>query len=239
MQIKIRIVLDCPLTLPVSYHHILQGVIYHLMSEDENGTLLHDNGSSFGKRAYKLFTYGPILGIYKVKGHRITFLDEITFEVRALDSNVIWQMEDNILEYGIRFGEHLYEEVECEVSDNHLTLEEARIQMISPICVYKTDEVSKHTTFFTPDEFEFFEAITANMHRKYKAATGTDASMTLQLMKLDVQPKDKYFTQYKNFYLEGYKGIYKIKGKPEELDFLYQVGIGAKNSQGFGMFEVL
>lgn len=40
-------------------------------------------------------------------------------------------------------------------------------------------------------------------------------------------------------YLTASKGIFKLKGHPEDLDFLYKTGIGNRTSQGFGMIEVI
>ena len=52
-------------------------------------------------------------------------------------------------------------------------------------------------------------------------------------------PADKYITIYKNTIIEAYRGIYVLSGRPEFLDFLYNVGLGSKNSQGFGLFDVI
>ena len=51
--------------------------------------------------------------------------------------------------------------------------------------------------------------------------------------------KDKYVTKYNDFYITGWQGIYELSGKREYLEFLYYVGIGERNSQGFGMFEII
>jgi CRISPR-associated endoribonuclease Cas6 len=40
-------------------------------------------------------------------------------------------------------------------------------------------------------------------------------------------------------YLTGSKGIFKLKGHPEDLDLIYKIGIGNRTSQGFGMLEVV
>jgi len=34
-------------------------------------------------------------------------------------------------------------------------------------------------------------------------------------------------------------GIYKLKGGPELIHLVYDAGLGAKNPQGFGMFEIV
>ena len=39
--------------------------------------------------------------------------------------------------------------------------------------------------------------------------------------------------------LTAYSGTYELFGERKYLDFLYQTGLGSKNSQGFGMFEIM
>ena len=50
--------------------------------------------------------------------------------------------------------------------------------------------------------------------------------------------KDKYFTKYKNFFIEAWYGLYLLEGNADYLSFLYDAGLGSKNAQGFGMFEI-
>ena len=38
--------------------------------------------------------------------------------------------------------------------------------------------------------------------------------------------------------IAGWKGIYRLVASEQLLNFLYQTGIGDRNSQGFGMFEL-
>jgi CRISPR-associated endoribonuclease Cas6 len=45
------------------------------------------------------------------------------------------------------------------------------------------------------------------------------------------------FPLYYNHDLQGF--IYQIHGKPELISLAYDTGLGSKNSQGFGMFEIL
>ena len=57
-------------------------------------------------------------------------------------------------------------------------------------------------------------------------------------MPLKVGRRDKYVTKYKGFYLSAWLGEYQLTGPRKNLDFLYQTGLGCRNSQGFGMFEI-
>jgi CRISPR-associated endoribonuclease Cas6 len=40
-------------------------------------------------------------------------------------------------------------------------------------------------------------------------------------------------------YLTGSKGIFKLKGHPEDLQAVYQIGLGNRRNQGFGMIDVI
>lgn len=39
-------------------------------------------------------------------------------------------------------------------------------------------------------------------------------------------------------YLTGSSGVFKLKGHPEDLQTIYQIGLGNRRSQGFGMVDV-
>ena len=51
----------------------------------------------------------------------------------------------------------------------------------------------------------------------------------------------KYVTLYKNpnIYITGYNGYYIIEGNPKYIEFLYYTGLGARNSCGFGCFDIV
>jgi CRISPR-associated endoribonuclease Cas6 len=40
-------------------------------------------------------------------------------------------------------------------------------------------------------------------------------------------------------YLTGNSGIFKLKGHPEDLQTIYQIGLGNRRSQGFGMVDII
>lgn len=233
MQCKINIEKINTITLPIAYHHIQQSAIYALIKGD-----LHDTGYSYDKRDYRLFTFGPFIGRFTIKNKRITFYDSISFEFRCLDENVIFNFIKNIKEYGFRLGDITYHNINIELNDKKIDKDHLTIKMISPICVYETDEY-KHTNYRTPFESDFYTLVEDNFIRKYVAAYGNPPDSSISLSPQSISSKDKYFTKYKNYFIEAWKGVYVLEGYPEQLTFLYNTGIGAKNSQGFGMFELI
>jgi len=44
---------------------------------------------------------------------------------------------------------------------------------------------------------------------------------------------------YKNFLIKGWMGTFRLQGLKKALKLAYDAGLGSKNSQGFGMFEVI
>ena len=239
MQIKIIVKLINKLELPISYHHILQSILYTPLRVNLKFNNLHDEGLKTGKREYKLFTFGPIKGHYIIKNKTIIFDEVIQFEVRSCYEEVITCIAEDIEANGIRFGDSTYRDIIVERRDFHIVSDDIIIQMVSPVTVHKTETNSNFTRYFNPNEYEFFQYVENNFIRKYRAYFGRESSKEVSFSKICVSENDKYITRYKNIIIEGYFGTYRLKGDVDALDFLYQVGLGAKNSQGFGMFEIV
>jgi CRISPR-associated endoribonuclease Cas6 len=43
---------------------------------------------------------------------------------------------------------------------------------------------------------------------------------------------------FKHTVIKGYTGIYRLTGSPELIKVTYDAGLGAKSSEGFGMWEI-
>ena len=113
------------------------------------------------------------------------------------------------------------------------------IYLLSPITVYNT--IDNKTYFYSPNENKFYELIKQNLLKKYKAYykdyNVDNFDFDIELLKFD-NKRDKKVIVYKNNCIISYEGIYKISGDKEILKFAWNTGLGSKNSQGFGMFEV-
>lgn len=221
------------LSLPIAYHHIQQSAIYALIAGD-----LHDNGVQYQKRDYKLFTFGPFMGKYRIQNRRITFYNQVSFEFRCHDKEIMDTVVRNLKEKGFRLGDITYHNIEIDVEEIKIDNSSILVRMCSPICIYETDD-QKHTCYLTPGESRFYDLIEDNFRRKYTASFGEPPSGDFHIELEKYKERDKYFTKYKDFYIEAWKGYYRLNGTPEYLTFLYNTGIGSKNSQGFGMYEIV
>lgn len=239
MQLIIEVHSVQDIVLPINYHHIQQSAIFALSGEQYGKNApIHDGGSEYQKRVYKLFTFGAFNGAYSVKNKMIAFHNGFWFEVRSADESMIENIAKNITEHGLRLGDVSYHDVSVKKMDTHIQADEVKIMMVSPICVHTTLD-NGYTKYWNPTDEEFYEAVAENFRRKYEAATGEAPESSIKLEMERVTQKDKYFTKYKNIYIEAWKGVYTLSGNAEYLDFLYNCGLGARNSQGFGMFKVI
>ena len=240
MRLLIQHKIEHELRLPLAYHHIIQGIIYHNLKDVyEYSSYLHDKGVSYGERNYKLFTFSLLQGKYSIQNKTIVFLENVAFEISSPDIFLIQTLAKRIHEHGICYGKNHYKDVDVYVSDDTVEQKEIQIQMLSPICVYSSDVLTGKTHYYAPQEEEFQKLINENFFRKYFACYSVVPESEIELRIKKVTNKDKYVTRYKGTYITAYSGTYELFGERKYLDFLYQTGLGSKNSQGFGMFEII
>lgn len=240
MQLVVHIGLDEPLSLPINYNHILQAVIYRSLSiMPDYAEFLHAGGFTRGQRQYKMFQFSQLVGEYQIEDKRITFFSQVSFEVRSPEPLLIRLLGECIWQQGITFGDHTYRDVQLELYDYTVEEQELLIRMKSPLTVYATDENSEKTFYFCPDDPEFYEMVNHNFYRKYQAYYGIEPMSGICLEIHGNKFPKKMVTRYKGILITAWYGTYKLSGERKYLDFLYQTGLGAKNAQGFGMFEIL
>ena len=226
--------------LPIAYRHTQQGLVYHAISGDAAfATQLHEEGRVSEARSFKLFTFSPFSGAYTIAGKRIIFRDALNMEIRSTDAYFIRQMTESLAVGSIQqLAGNQVEVISARVTDDHLLVSEARVQTVSPVVVYQTLEGNK-TRFFSPSEPEFAAGIIRNAQRKWQSLHGENAPFDLAVEVLpEVQPR-KVPTNFKGTFITGWNCRLRLAGIPDVLDMLYQTGLGAKSSQGFGMFRVL
>lgn len=243
MKLVLKHQLNKPVELPINYNYILQSIIYKCICNDNDvSTSLHNSGYQNGKRQYKLFQFSNIKGHYRIKKETksIIFDDDMTWEIRSVDNELLNIIADSITRKGIRFDNQEVEKTEVTMVNCDILCDMIKIKMDTPICVYSTSqEKDNWVEYYSPYDTEFAEQVNDNFRRKYKAYTGREADSDVTIELIKCSPKDKIVTRYKGKVLSGWKGLYMLKGKPEYLNFLYHTGLGAKNSQGFGMFSEL
>ncbi|MBB6175211.1 CRISPR-associated endoribonuclease Cas6 [Anoxybacillus tengchongensis] len=235
---------DGTVILPLHYQQYLQGLIYHSLSDEAFAHFLHDRGFRKEKRSFKMFTFSRLFGEHYIQydAKTITFVDSIQWHIGTVLPELTQQLgEYLLLQPYVKIGDQhvIVERVETE--KRAIEQREIEIDMLSPMTVYSTYETvdgKKKTQFFDPNDEVFPHLMERNFHNKYEAYYGVPPSDRLLIEPVDVRKNDRIVTSFKGFYITAWKGRYKLISSPENLTFLYRVGIGGRNSQGFGMFRI-
>lgn len=241
MRIKIRMELVKPLRLPLGYHHILQSTLYHALSDhdEELGSMVHDLVQNAKQRRYKPFCYSQLSGEYSIEGKDIIFSNRVSFIFSTNDENLMLIMKNSLQKNGLKIQDQNIDVEIIELKKPSFSSGSIRVKILSPVTVLTTDILTKETTFFKPWTKEFEEAIAQNYVGKYSQFLDKEPSQKLQIQMLKLSDKSKYVTKYKDTYITAWRGEFRLEAEPEGLEMLYDIGLGAKNAQGFGLFEIV
>lgn len=236
--------------LPLHYNHALQGFIYSHISE-HLAHLLHDKGFRYEKRAFRLFTFSRLFGKFRIKkrNETITFIGPLRLQISSPQDELLQEFAETLARAGeVRINSNplLVSSIEVHFTPSFTSFQV--IKMLSPVTVYSTlftASGKRKTYYFSPFEEEFSRLIKENIIKKYvsfyeKKPAPDDFTVSPEKINkraekiIKYTPKDKPYT-----IIKGWMGVYKLEGNPELIRLAYDVGLGAKNPQGFGMFEVL
>lgn len=237
--------LDGEIVVPKHYNYVLQSLIYKTFSP-ELATKLHQEGFLLGKRRFKLFTFSRILekGVLSKDEAKLIFNGKITFYFSSPVEDIV----ENLAERSFREREFTLGKKKIFISQLEiLTLPRIEnkmlIRALSPITVYSTfikEDGRKLVHYYKPVDKEFSKLIEENAKKKYKLIYGKDPEnlkLSIKPVKFSIKENFKVVI-FKNTNIEGFTGIYELEGDPELIYVTYEAGLGNKNSEGFGMWEV-
>ena len=238
MRISFEFGFNGKLILPLNYNHILQGFIYDNIADKKIGGFLHNEGFTYEKRKYKLFTFSRLLGKYKINNYYkiIQYEPTVTLEVSSHYDDFFIDFSTSVIKNDLKlYNQDIFLE-NVKVKVLHDIKYESRITMLSPIVVYSTNS-EKKTNYYNPDEKKFTDIIVDNIKKKYQAYN----NVSIDNASLEIEPilktQKQVVSKYKDFIIRGWMGDYFIKGDKDLVLLAYDSGLGSKNSQGYGCFE--
>ena len=245
MRVTFNFVSDRDIILKPNYQLLIQGLIYKYLDKDF-ARFLHDHGyfQEGSKRIFKMFTFSYIKSSRSARylNHigAINFSKEISFSVSTvIEELAISLIENQMRDDQIRLGDNILELSGIKVHTPVKFSVPQKICMYSPMTVYSTDD--KKTYYYNPFDSMFNEQIYNNLLRKYQAYKNNEQknlSFSIKPLFTSLNNGNKIITRYKNFIIEAYLGNYEIESSSELIQFSYDVGLGSKNSQGFGLWDV-
>lgn len=227
------------LQLPIATFSVVQGLLYRAMAEDPRySQQIHETGKQAEGRQFKLFNFSELKGSYRIEGHTIVFLSQAQLTVRSIDAYLIQLLFSYFNTHPtVMLADQQVQVGSVILSDPHIYESEICVHTLSPITVYRT-EADGHTTYFSPDDPEFYNAILINARRKWLSFYGDDSAFSLEIAPVAGMRAKKCATRFKQTFITGWHGKFLLKAPPQVLNFMYQIGLGSKNSQGFGMFAL-
>lgn len=236
MQLLLTFSSKVPVTLPLAYRQYIHGMIYAAIKSEN--PRLHDGGHSYDGRAYKLFTFGQLSGTHTVRNKTIVFTGDVHLEIRSPEPATIQALLGRFRPgANVQIGRNALIVKACELKDDRVFSSFVRVRAVSPVACYITQE-DGHTVFFSPQDKEFCRMLMMNAKRKYLSCHGAEGdAFSLDISFAGGETK-KQVTDFKGTKITGYFGEFCLRGTPVVIDFLFNTGLGVKNSQGFGMFAI-
>jgi len=239
MKVRLELSSKSIVRLPIAYNYLIQSMIYELI--EDRFPDLHDVGFLYQKRKLKLFTFSQIFSQkYQINGQFINFNPPIYVFVSSPIDELISTLTNKMLQMGdIRIGNNYFTLSRVDTIVENFNDNPIKIKAISPITVYTTSE-DGHTYYHSPDEEIFSSLIKSNILKKalVLGLNVNEEQFEFCIEPLNFDQKNSRATFYKNFFVKGWIGKFKIGGDKRLLKIALDAGLGAKNSQGFGMILI-
>ncbi|MEM3448481.1 MAG: CRISPR-associated endoribonuclease Cas6 [Nitrososphaerota archaeon] len=225
--------------LPLHYNHLVQGWIYKSVSK-RLSRFLHDSGFIIGKRQFKLFVFSRLLGRFKILGEFIYFNGPVWLYIGSPLDRFMQDFANGLFRSGtLQLGTESLRIKEIAILDEPNFDKENYIRMLSPVTTYSTlltPDGRRKTYYYSPMEKEFRDLLNRNALKKYQLLYGRALKGPLQVEPIRVKES---IVMYKDTVVRGWTGCFKLDGPKTLIKTVYDAGLGSKNSEGFGMFEVI
>lgn len=254
MRLKIELMAEKPVKLPIGFNEFFQALIYQFLNVNE-ATWLHNTGFQLAEKTFKLFTFSPFLekAEYFPKEKFFRYPLRVSFLIASPLNWVLEQFASNILKaqevwigHEFPFNNRLLVSSVDVIKEMHFMEGNAKVKAITPIEVhstFRTNEESKKTHYYTPFEKEFSGMIDENLRRKWQALFKRECPYHVSIKPLfhgNQNERIFYFGVGKDRTLiKGWKGLYRITGDPVLMEFGYSAGFGSRNTNGCGLVEVV
>lgn len=243
LQIELSSMNEELIVLPIHYNSVVQGLIYSIVQDEM--PQVHDDGFDMGGRTFRFFTFSRVLGkVEYFKNGQIAFRSPVKVMVASPLEQFIVILAKNLLNCeSIMLGSNkVFLRALSALPLPDFSSGKVKVKAISPITAYSTlltPDGKKKTYYYHPREQEFKDMVQNNLKKKAAYFYSNLEELPFSFRTLKVSNRDAKIIYYKNFVIKGWLGLYEIEGEPKLLKMAYSSGLGAKNSQGFGMIDVV
>ncbi|OMH39863.1 CRISPR-associated endoribonuclease Cas6 [Desulfurobacterium indicum] len=238
MKLKLTFEAEKNVELPIHYNYILQGFIYNNLAKPF-ADFLHNEGYRYGNQIFKLITFSKIYGRKKIlkKEKKIIFSPSFHIYISAIDTHILQNIAVELIQKeNLRLHRNFISLKSVETIKEPVTSTKTILKTISPITVHES--LNRKTMYYNPYQEKFYKLLEENLRKKVAVITGNKNAEIL-IKPVEGTKYKKIITYYKNnFVIEAWDGKFQIEAPPEIIKIALSTGIGARNSQGFGMVAV-
>lgn len=238
MRLKINLKSKNNFKIPFSYNHILSSIIYNKIADLELADELHASNS------FKFFNFSQINvpnrkhdknGIISKDG-RLNFY--LSSPNDLLIKNLVNGFVDDL---EIKFQNEKLTVEKIEALRTPDFKEKSEFKTLSPINIRDVNEENKRIDLAPSDKF--FRGIENNLVKKYcifNDTNNTDNKIKAYSEMANVKRKRITIPKGPNTtYHRAYMMDIILEGDIDLIEFAYDVGLGEKNSMGFGMIKYI
>ncbi len=228
--------------VPIHYNTVVQGLIYASWNP-LMAAFVHERGFPLESRSFRLFVFSRLSGPYQRQGAYLRYHGPIALQVASPIHALVEELASTWLRQGIvRLGENRLSVDSIDLKPAPSIAGDVRVRTLSPVTVYETLHATDGRTktyYYAPTEREFGALCSVNARRKLAAFRGRDeATGDLSVTPADGRPHRQVIISYKGTIIKGWTGAFRLSGPTELIQIVLDAGLGAKNSQGFGMVEI-
>lgn len=241
MRLKINIKAKNNFKIPFNYYHILSSIIYNKIADLDLANELHDSSS------FKFFNFSQ-LNIPKrkiVKDGILAKNGKINFYLSSPNDTLIRSLVDGFVEdLEIKFKNETLIVEKIEALKTPEFREKSEFKTLSPINIRDTKEIDgKIKRIDLAPSDKFFKGIENNLIKKYCIFNNIESTdKQIKVCSEMANVKRKRITIPKGpdtTYHRAYMMDLVIEGNVDLIGFAYDVGLGEKNSMGFGMIKYI
>ena len=238
MRIKITLSNARGKAIPVNYQYYLYGLVYNLIKEsnEDMATQIHNSNS------FKYFTFSRLFVPERnITNEQIRInSDEISFFVSSPDSMLLMVFIEGLLTLRqVNIKKAAFDVSSVRFVKDWQGSSKALFKTLSPILQRGYKEKRNKHWDLSPKEQKFYENIKNNLLKKYNSFYNTSLeNIPFEITRLLKEPKWKRI-QIKDTYHQCWEMTFEAIGDLRVLKFAYDVGLGEKNSMGFGMLGVV
>ncbi len=244
MQLLLNFKSDSKMTIDERSIRIMQGFIYHKLSEIGAG-YIHEDFFSYGTKVFRHFCFSDMID--STHESEDIFETAYSFYFSTSLSFIIPEFCEYLYSKGVFYGRNKLECTEIKVLDTAVDDDLISVKTMSPVVCDKTihlENGKKKRLYFSPLDDDFLPIIKKNLIDKYNSINSEkieDAELEIRNIKHCKKSSKKYFKPTKNSHVEiiikGYDFEGELKGDRRLLKTALLSGLGAKNAQGFGFIK--